>query len=203
MQRRTSQKTQGKKASQAVINKGFKLFCQQQTLAAIAKATGYSSETVSKWAKGKSQTNPSGDRSGPWKERRMELLLKAQTTPPAAAALAVAPAAPRQQAERVVLEVASEVASSNVVDFGARRDRKSILEDCKTIRQELRRAVERLVEHDDFRPLGSCATAFERIARLEIELDPATPMEWVRTAVERGWSVPDLADAIVAERRVS
>lgn len=190
-----TKRTQGKKAPQAVINRGYKLFCQQETLAAIATAVGYSSETVSKWAKGKSDSNPSGDRNGPWKQRRMELLLKSQGS---AAPTAEAPAAPRQRPEQVVLEVAS----SNVVDFGARRDRRAILDDCKTIRTELRSAVERLVHHDDFRPLGSIASAFEKIVRLEIELDPASPMEWVKVAVDRGWSVPELADAIVAERQV-
>ncbi|HEY9737527.1 MAG TPA: hypothetical protein V6D06_14635 [Trichocoleus sp.] len=195
-----TKRTQGKKAPQAVINRGYKLFCQQETLAAIATAVGYSSETVSKWAKGKSDSNPSGDRNGPWKQRRMELLLKSQGS---TAPTAEAPAAPRQRPEQVVMEVAAEVTSSNVVDFGAKRDRRSILEDCKTIRQELRRAAEKCVNYDDLRPLGSIASAFEKIVRLEIELDPASPMEWVKVAVERGWSVPELADAIVAERRVS
>lgn len=90
-----------------------------------------------------------------------------------------------------------------MIDFGAKRDRRTILEDAKAIRAELRKAVERLVESEDFRPMGNVALAFERIARLEIELDPAAPAEWVRVAVERGWDVPALAEAIVQEQRLS
>lgn len=196
MAKRKAPATQGKRVSQATKDKGFKLYCEGLTFAAIGRQLGYSANTVSAWSKGHSASNPSGDKKGNWRARRIE----AEAVAEPVEVVAAKPRSRKKQPEPQPVTAKGE--ANNVVPLDSARERKSILQNCKDIREQLRTAVERLVHDQDYRPLGSVATAFERIARLEIELDPLSPYEWVKVAVERGWDVTQLAEAVVEERKV-